>query len=134
MKVWREYGSEHSMNLKLIGHFADSQEACAAVEAIKTFTAAAEVERAAGRLEYGEPPRLFSDELLAAMSELKIHSLGYADLEQFLYGADVEVVGADVVVQTDELDVIAFVKVLILKGAKVEMYSRHDHDTGLGDR
>lgn len=134
MKVWREYGSEHSMNLKLIGHFADSQEARAAVEAIRIFTAAAEVEHAAGRLEYGEPPRLFSDDLLAAMSELNIHGLGPVDLEQFLYDADVEVDGADVVVQTDELDVIAFVKVLILKGARVEMYSRHEHDTGLGGR
>lgn len=134
MKVWHEYGTEHSMNLKLIGHFADSQGARTALEAIEIFTAAAEVERAAGGLEYGEPPRLFSEAILAAMSEVEIHSLGYADLEQFLYGAEVEVDGTDVVVKTDELDVIAFVKVLILKGAKVEMYSMHDHDTGLAGR
>lgn len=131
MKVWHEYGTEHSMNLKLIGHFAERQEARAAAKAIDIFTAAAEAEHAAGRLEYGEPPSLFSDDLLAVMSELNIHSLGHADLEQFLYHADVEVDGTDVVVQTDELDVIAFIKVLLLKGAKVEMYSRHDHNSGL---
>lgn len=132
MKVWHGYGTEHSMNLKLIGHFADTDEARAAGDAIAILTAAAEVERAAGRLEYGEPPRLFSDELLAALSEVSIHSFGYADVEQFLYDAEVEVDGSDVVVQTDEIDIIAYVKVLIAKGAKVEMYSRHDHDTGLG--
>lgn len=131
MKVWQEYGTEHSMNLKLIGHFADSQGARAALDAIKIFIAAAEAERAAGGLEYGDPPRSFSEPILAAMSEVEIHSLGYADLEQFLYGAELEVDGADVVVRTDEIDVIAFVKVLLLKGGKVEMYSMHDHSTGL---
>ena len=35
MKVWHGYGTEHSMNLKLIGHFADAREANAAVEAIR---------------------------------------------------------------------------------------------------
>jgi hypothetical protein len=41
MKVWRGYGTEHSMNLKLIGHFASADEANAAVEAIEVLTAAA---------------------------------------------------------------------------------------------
>ncbi|NOJ58429.1 DUF6375 family protein [Arthrobacter sp. 260] len=132
MKVWHGYGTEHSMNLKLIGHFADADEARAAVKAIATLTAAAEFERAAGRLEYGEPLRLFSDELLAALSEVSIHSLGYADVEQFLYDTDVQVDGCNVVVQTDEIDVIAYIKVLIARGAKVEMYSNHDHGTGVG--
>jgi len=63
---------------------------------------------------------------------VSIHSFSYGDVEQFLYGAEVKVDGFDVVVQTDEIDVIAYIKVLIAKGAKVEMYSRHDHDTGVG--
>ncbi|WP_094765106.1 DUF6375 family protein [Luteococcus japonicus] len=132
MKVWHGYGTEHSMNLKMIGHFVDADEAREAVEAIATLTAAAEAERSAGRLEYGEPPRLFSEELLAAMSEVSIHSLGYADVEQFLYDTEIDVKGSRVVVQTDEIDVIAYIKVLLAKGAKVEMYSGHDHDTGVG--
>lgn len=131
MKVWHGYGTEHSMNLRLIGHFADANTARAAGDAIAILTAAAEVERGAGRLEYGEPPRLFSDELLAALSEVSVHSLGYADVEQFLYAAEVEVEGSDIVVHTDEIDVIAYIKVLIARGAKVEMYSRHNYDTGV---
>ncbi|WP_125778403.1 DUF6375 family protein [Antribacter gilvus] len=132
MKIWHGYGTEHSMNLKMIGHFADAGEAHAAKEAITTLTSAAEAEQVAGRLEYGELPRLFSDELLVVLRETGIHSLGYAEVEQFLYDAQVQVDGADVVVQTDEIDVMAYVKVLIAKGAKVEMYSGHDHDTGVG--
>ncbi|GAA1435936.1 hypothetical protein GCM10009641_33350 [Mycobacterium cookii] len=132
MKIWHGYGTEHSMNLKLIGHFADADEANAAIEVIKVLTAAAELEHEAGRLEYGEPLRMFGDELLAVLSEVKIHSLGYADVEQFLYDADVKADGSDVVVQTDEIDVIAFVKVLLARGAIVEMFSMHDHSTGVG--
>ncbi|SJN37480.1 hypothetical protein FM114_10530 [Luteococcus japonicus LSP_Lj1] len=66
------------------------------------------------------------------MSEVSIHSLGYADVEQFLYDTEIDVKGSRVVVQTDEIDVIAYIKVLLAKGAKVEMYSGHDHDTGVG--
>jgi hypothetical protein len=75
---------------------------------------------------------MFSDELLAVLSKEKIHSLAYADVEQFLYDTDVKADGSNVVVQTDEIDVIAFVKVLLARGAKVEMYSMHDHSTGVG--
>jgi len=132
MKVWQGYGTEHSMNLKLIGHFADTTDARGAEEAIRALTAAAEAEHAAGRLQYGEPLRLFSDELLAALRAVGIHSLGSPDVEQFLYETQIEVNGTDVIVQTDEIDVIAYVKVLIAKGAKVEMYSGHDYGTGSG--
>lgn len=132
MKVWHGYGTEHSMNLKLIGRFAGADEANAAVKAIKVLTAAAEAEHEAGRLEYGEPPRRFSEEILAVLSEVKIHSFSYADVEQFLYEAEVEADESDVVVQTDEIDVIAFIKVLLARGAKVELYSMHDHSAGAG--
>lgn len=132
MKVWHGYGTEHSMNLKLIGHFAGVEEAKSTVDAIKVLTKAAHAEQEAGRLEYGEPLRMFSEELLAVLSEVEIHSFGYADVEQFLYDVDVNADGSDVVVQTDEIDVIAFVKVLLARGAIVEMYSMHEHGTGLG--
>lgn len=129
MKVWHGYGTEHSMNLVLIGHFSEPGEAREARDAIASLTAAAEAERDAGRLEYGEPPRLFSDQLLTAMSDVGVHSLGRSDVEQFLYEAEVKVDDVDVVVGTDEIDVMAYIKVLISKGAKVEMYSLHDHNS-----
>lgn len=134
MKIWNGYGTEHSMNLALIGHFAGADEANAALEAIKAVTAAVEAEQKAGRLDYGEPPQLFSDELWAVLRELSIYNLGYPDVEQFLYDTDVKADGSRVVVETDEVDVIAFIKVLLAKGAKVEMYSMHDHSTGVGER
>ncbi|MEL4319878.1 DUF6375 family protein [Leifsonia sp. YIM 134122] len=119
------------MDLKLIGHFASTDDARVARDAIAILTEAAELERDEGRLEYGEPPQMFSDRLLEAMSDTGVHSLGHADVEQFLYDAHVEAQDADVVVRTEEIDVLAYVKVLIAKGARVEIYSMHDHDSAV---
>lgn len=133
MKVWRGYGTEHSMDLKLIGHFASDSEAREARDAIDILTKAAEQERDDGRLEYGEPPEIFSNRLLEAMSGTGVHSLGHADVEQFLYDAHVEAEGTEVVVRTEEIDVLAYVKVLIAKGARVEIYSMHDYNSSVRD-
>jgi hypothetical protein len=120
------------MDLKLIRHFASTSDARAARHAIAVLTEAAELERDEGRLEYGEPPQMFSSRLLETMSDVSVHSLGHGDLEQFLYEASVEVRDADVVIETEEIDVMAYLKVLIVKGARIEMYSGHDHDSGAG--
>lgn len=134
MKVWSGYGSEHSMNLKLIGHFAEASEARAAADAIGILTEAATKARDAGELIVGEPLERFSEQLLRAMSEVNVYSFGHADVEQLLYEAAVQVDDADVVVTTDEIDVLAYVKVLIGKGARIEIYSMHDFDApAVGD-
>lgn len=133
MRIWRGYGTEHSMDLKLIGHFSNADEAREARDAIAILTEAAELERDEGRLEYGAPPEVFSNRLLDAMSGTGVHSLGHADVEQLLYDAHVETQDSDVVVRTEEIDVLAYVKVLIAKGARVEIYSMHDHNSGAID-
>ena len=38
MKIWQGYGSEHSMNLVMIGHFKDAGSAVKAKELIDSFT------------------------------------------------------------------------------------------------
>lgn len=53
MKIWQGFGSEHSMNLVMIGHFEDARSARGAKEAIDLFTQAMEAEQAAGRLTFG---------------------------------------------------------------------------------
>ena len=134
MKIWYGYGTEHSMNLVMVGHFEEAKDARKAKETIDRLTAAMVAEQNAGRLEFGDPPSTFSDELLVVLKELNIHSLGYNDFEQFLYDVDVKAEGERVVLRTDEVEVLAFIKVLLNVGAKVEMYSGHDHAAGLGGR
>lgn len=133
MKAWQGYGTEHSMNLVMIGHFEDANSARAAKDVIDTLTNAAEVEEAAGRLELGNPPEEFSEELFQVLSGLDLYSLGHNDVEQFLYDVKVAVEQDKVVITTDETEVLAFIKVLLNRGARLEVYSGHDHQgTGYG--
>ena len=57
-------------------------------------------------------------------SKLNVH-LRPAELEQFAYDVTVEVEDSQIVVTTDEIDVSAFLTVLIEKGARVEVYSAY---------
>ncbi len=135
MKFWNGYGSEHSMDLVMVGHFADDAEAQTAVELIAELTDAARAESDAGRLVVGEPSDRFSDEILDKLMAVNIDSIGPTEIEQFLYDVNVTRDAEKVVVTTDELDVLAFIKILLLKGARVEMLSGHDFPgSGYGRR
>jgi hypothetical protein len=48
-------------------------------------------------------------------------------LAQFRYDINSERKNDQIVITTDELEVSAFLKLLIDKGARVEMYSAHDY-------
>ncbi|MFE1190720.1 DUF6375 family protein [[Kitasatospora] papulosa] len=133
MKVWYGYGTEHSMNLVMIGRFKDATAAQRAHGLINKLTVGLQAEEEAGRLTIGEPSNRFSDEVLQLLSDLNIHSIGPAELEQFLYDVTVRRDGDSIKVTTDETDVQALLKVLLDKGARIEVYSAHDYpDTSHG--
>jgi len=130
VKIWNGYGSEHSMNLVMIGHFKDATAAETALDTIKAATDAVQKEADAGRLVMGEPTDRFTDEMLKAVGDLRLHSVGARELEQFLYDVRAERRGDQVVLETDEVEVQVFVKLLLSQGARIEMYSAHDHPDG----
>jgi hypothetical protein len=69
--------------------------------------------------------------MLTLLRAADLYSLGPSELEQFSYDATVKVKGSEVIVKTDEVDVSAFLKVLLDKGARIEVYSAHEYpDTG----
>jgi hypothetical protein len=71
--------------------------------------------------------------MLDLLGRLEVASIGPGELEQFAYEVNVEVDDKSVIVTTEELDIAAFLKVLFLRGARVEIYSAHDHPgTGHG--
>lgn len=127
MKVWQGYGTEHSMNLVMIGRFDEATEAETALDVIKQAIAVVQTEENEGRLVVGDPVDRYSDEMLRAVSELRMHNIGPRELEQFLYDVTVERHGDRIVFRTDEVEVQAFVKLLLTHGAKVEMFSAHDY-------
>ena len=130
MKLWVNHCSEHSMNLVMIGRFKDATGASEVIEIVKKLED--QVFKDAQTRE-GDSADRYTDSMLDLLGDLNIRTLGPAELEQFAYDVDVEVKGNEVVVTTEEIDVSAFLKVLIEKGARIEIYSAHDYPgTGYG--
>jgi len=122
MKIWNSYGSEHSANLVIIGKFKDAasaKEAMAIIDKITKFMASADDDH--------EDAVNFSDDALDFLKTVKFYSVRPAELAQFRYDIKSERKNDQIVITTDELEVSAFLKLLIDKGARVEMYSAHDY-------
>ncbi|MCC5805379.1 MAG: hypothetical protein JJU00_03525 [Opitutales bacterium] len=122
MKIWNAYGSEHSMNLVMIGRFKSAGAAEAAKDAI---------EELQSYLTENEPDgSIYSDELMEIFRKLKIHTIGPSELDQFRYDFRIDIAQEKVIIKTDESDVSALWKALIDRGARVEMFSAHDYPKG----
>ena len=124
MKIWSSFGSEHSANLVMIGRFI---EAGAAEEVDDIIAECQKVFREPGSSD----PNRYSDDAKALLLKHDLYSIGPADLEQFGYDFRVERYGDQLVITTDEIDVAGLMKLLVLKGARVEIYSAHDYP-GIG--
>lgn len=133
MKIWTEYGSEHSMNLVMIGHFKEVENANKAKLIIDAITQTIETNRKLVE-DLNEPyAQRYSPEILDVLQKHNLVLVAPEELEQFTYDISVELNCQDIVVTTDESEVSAFLKILIENGAMVEVYSAHDYpDKGHG--
>lgn len=132
MKIWYQHGSEHSANLVMIGHFENATEATKAKEIIEALTTQVAEDQSKGTLTLGSPSDRYGNEMLDLLGRLNV-SIGPQEIEQFAYEVSVKIDGNDLVLTTDELDISAFLKVMFLSGARVEVYSAHDYpDTTQG--
>jgi hypothetical protein len=122
MKVWRGYGSEHSMNLVMIGQFKSVEGARKAKKIIDQLT-----EKLIDKIEVGRTRNRFADDVFALLQEANIYNLGPQELEQFLYDVSTRIEEDKLILNTDESDVSAFVKLMIVGGAKIEIFSAHDY-------
>ena len=133
MKIWFGYGTEQSMNLVMIGKFEENMEASQAFAAIQDIMDQTSADVEAGLLEVGDPPDRYTDAMMKLAKDLNFYSLRPGEFEQFVYDVAVDLKDDKIVITTDEADVSAFLKFLVDKGARVEVYSAHDHaDTGYG--
>ena len=128
MKIWHGYGSEHSMNLVMIGHFKNAGEADKTKQLIDQLT-----DGLRDKIDVGTSGDRYTDDVLDLMRETDCHCINPSELEDFLYEPSIQVEGDKIILKTDELAVSAFFKLMITKGARVEMYSAHDYpDTEYG--
>ena len=122
MKIWQGYGSEHSMNLVMIGHFKSSDDAEKTHKLIKQLS-----EGLDGKIELGSHRERFGDEVLELLHKTNCYNLSPSELEHFLYDIEIGVDGDKLILTTEEIDISAFFKLMINKGAKVEIFSAHDY-------
>lgn len=130
MKIWFGFGSEHSANLVIIGKFKDGAKASEALSLLNDVVKIARSEEESGRLKLGEPYK-FSQELLD-LCMAKSLPLNDNDPEELVYEHHVKQEGEKLIVTTEEMTVGAFLKVFLNAGAKIEVYSAHEHASAYG--
>ena len=133
MKIWNGYGSEHSMNLVLIGKFKRAQDAEKVEKNIGKLSAQASKDDSHTIAFDGPADQRFSDEMLSLLGKLNLNTLGSADLGQLVSDHRLERKDDRITVTTDEAEVSAFVKLFIEAGAKVEVFSAHDYPSDSAD-
>lgn len=129
MKIWNGYGSEHSMNLILIGKFKRAQDAEKVEEDIEKLSTQASKDESHSIPFGGPEDQRFSDEMRSLLHSLKLYTLGPAELGQLLFDHHIRREGDRITITTDESDVSVFVKLFIEAGAKVEVFSAHDYSS-----
>ncbi|ANV88915.1 DUF6375 family protein [Picosynechococcus sp. PCC 7117] len=122
MKIWHSYGSEHSMNLVMIGQFKSVDDARKTKQIIDQLT-----EKLAEKIEVGRTQNRFEDEVLALLEDANIYTLSPLELEQFLYDVSTRIEEDKLILTTDESEVSAFMKLMIDRGAKIEIFSAHNY-------
>lgn len=122
MKIWHGYGSEHSMNLVMIGHFKSVDDAKKTQNLIEQLT-----DGLRDKIDIGTYHDRFGDDVMDLLRETNCYNLSPPELEHFLYESHTQVEGDKIVLTTDESEVSAFFKLMINNGAKVEIYSAHDY-------
>jgi len=122
MKIWNSYGSEHSANLVMIGTFKDvpsAEKAKSILDKIGDFVANSD--------EDFEHSDRYSDAALELLKTVGFYSVSPAELGQFRYDVRPELKGDKIVVNTDEIEISALLKIMVENGARVEVYSAHNY-------
>lgn len=127
MKIWYGFGSEHSSNLVMIGRFKEESDATKAKEIIDLLAEQVRADERAGLIKIGEGADRYTDSIRNLLEKTNVYSIGSAELEQFAYDFNIKVENKEVILTTKEIDVSAFLKVLIDNGAHVEVYSAHNY-------
>lgn len=121
------------MNLVMIGRFKEADTAAKAKQIIDSITEQVNADMERGDIVIGSPLERYSDQMLQLLLKVDVITVTRDELEQFAYDVNVRLEDDTVVVTTEESEVSAFFKVLLAKGARVEIFSAHDYpDTGYG--
>lgn len=125
MKIWKGFASEHSSNLVMIGRFRTAEGARSAERLLKELSELATEEASREREQTPSSALRFSGAMSDFLERHRIYSLVPREQDELAYDFSVKLKGADLVVRTEEIDVMALLKVLIDRDARIEIYSAH---------
>lgn len=134
MKLWYGFGSEHSMRLRMIGKFKEIGDASEAMRAIDEITDLVNKEVDSGEIELDGRTDRYSVAMLDLLDNLHISTVSPRELEQFAYEISIDQIKDEVIITSEESDVSAYLKIMIDKGARLEVYSAHNYARSLDGR
>jgi uncharacterized protein YkvS len=114
------------MNLVMIGRFKEEEDAAKAKEIIGLIGDQFRADEEAELARVGDIAERYTDGMRKVLEKLNFYSVEPNEFQQFAYDVSVKLNGNQLELWTDEVDVSAFLKVLLHKGARVEVYSAHD--------
>ena len=116
MKIWRAYGSEHSMNLVMIGHFTSVSDANKTQRSIERFA-----KRLSDVIDVEHTPDRYGDDIMEVLREVGCYILSPTELEHFRVPKTMKLNGNQITLEITAMAASGFVKIMVEKGAKVEV-------------
>ena len=116
MKIWQTYGSEHSMNLVMIGHFSRIDDAVQTKKTIDNLK-----ENLLDKISIEITDTRYSDSIRDLLLETENFSLSQSEIEHWSPSRRMYLEGDTLILVTDQLDVSGFFKLMIRNGGKVEI-------------
>ena len=129
MTVWNAYGSEHSSDLVVIGHFGTIADAARAEWIIERITQQVRADIAAGLMSSVFSPRRFTEGIFEVLKELETYTIEPAELSQFDRNGSVKRCGQRLIFTTGGYNISAFLKILVTAGARVEVFAGDNRAT-----
>ena len=124
MKIWRAYGSEHSMNLVMIGHFKSVKDAEKTQNLIEELS-----EKLGGKIDIDTSLDQYEDGISKVLRETNCYILSLSELEHFQSPKTMHWKDDKIILKVDAMDASAFFKMMIDKNAKDEIFpANHEKD------
>lgn len=126
MKIWFGFGSEHSANIRMIGHFTTAEDAAIAKQQLEELCELIVKDYDHNRFEENPMDFYRDDKLRERLESLRLYHLSPHDLAGLAGDHRIDRHGNDLRIWTDEVELSGLLKFLIDRPSRVEVYSLHD--------
>ncbi len=128
MKVWFGHGSEHSAAIVMIGEFKTAEEAESVQRLIDEISGQASDDYSNDIVKHWSKNERYSDETEDRLHQRDLHFLSPSDIADFaLNQPNIEKKGKELHFWTDDVEIGGFIKLMVNKGARVQVYSAHNY-------